>query len=113
MKKTDRTSRRAFAKSLAAIAAVPLVADVSSSATPVAPAAPVAPPLPQGTRPPSALAQALTDAAKARYGKFIDPADLPKLAQDLDGTLAAAERVGRVKLANGDEPAFTFTADIE
>ncbi len=110
MKKTDRTSRRAFAKSLAAIAAVPLVADVSSSATPVTP---VAPPLPQGTKPPSALAQALTDAAKARYGKHISPDDLPKLAQDLDGTLAAAERVGRVKLANGDEPAFTFTAEIE
>lgn len=111
MKKTDRTSRRAFAKSLAAIAAVPLVADVSSSATPVA--TPVASPLPQGTKPPSALAQALTDAAKARYGKHISPDDLPKLAQDLDGTLAAAERVGRVKLANGDEPAFTFTAEIE
>jgi hypothetical protein len=110
MKKTDRTSRRAFAKSLAAIAAVPLVTDVSSSAMPVAP---VAPPLPQGTKPPSALAQALTDAAKARYGKHINPDDLPKLAQDLDGTLAAAERVGRVKLANGEEPAFTFTADIE
>ncbi len=112
MKKTDRTSRRAFAKSLAAIAAVPLVADATGSATPV-PSKPVAPPLPQGTKPPSALAQALTDAAKARYGKFINPDDLPKLAQDLDGTLAAAERVGRVKLANGDEPAFTFTADIE
>ena len=112
MKKTDRTSRRAFAKSLAAIAAVPLVADATGSATPVPPK-PVAPPLPQGTKPPSATAQALTDAAKARYGKLIDPDDLPKLAQDLDGTLAAAERVGRVKLANGDEPAFTFTADIE
>lgn len=112
MKKTDRTSRRAFAKSLAAIAAVPLVADASGTAQP-APATPVAPPLPQGTKPPSALAQALTDAAKARYGKHIDPGDLPKLAQDIDGTMAAAERVGRIKLANGDEPAFTFTADIE
>lgn len=111
MKKTDRTSRRAFAKSLAAIAAVPLVADASGPARPAS-AAPAAP-LPQGTKPASALAQALTDAAKARYGKHINPDDLPKLAQDLDGTLAAAERVGRIKLANGDEPAFTFTADIE
>ncbi len=111
MKKTDRSSRRAFAKSLAAIAAVPLVADNLVSATPTAAAAPVV--LQQTPKPPSALAQALTDVAKARYGKHIDPADLPKLARDLDGTMNSAERLARVKLANGDEPAFAFTAEIE
>jgi hypothetical protein len=68
-------------------------------------AAPGAAPKPE---PPSEDARALAAIVKRRYGKHLDHQQIESITRDLDGDLKAAQRLHDVKLANGDEPDFTF-----
>jgi len=58
--------------------------------------------------PPSEDAHALAAIIKRRYGKHLDNKQIESITRDFDGDLKAAQRLHDVKLANGDEPDFTF-----
>ena len=60
--------------------------------------------------PPSEDARALAAIIKRRYGKHLDHRQIESITGDFDGDLKAAQRLHAVKLANGDEPDFTFHA---
>ena len=84
----SRTSRRTFAKSLAAAAVV-------SGAT-------------------IASAQKADDAfvavVQAQSGKYLDAADLERIRADFKDYVPLLERLRAVKLSNSDEPDFTFAS---
>jgi hypothetical protein len=58
--------------------------------------------------PPSEDARELAAIIKRRYGKHLDHQQIESITSDFDGDLKAAQRLHDVKLANGDEPDFTF-----
>ena len=87
----DDLSRRDFGAALALLAA-----------TPALPAA----------DPPAAQADLLLSLLKAKYGKHLDEGQLKLLAGRLRGLLATAEKMAKVPLTNGDEPAVIFSADL-
>ena len=58
--------------------------------------------------PPSEDARALAAIIKRRYGKHLDSKQIESVTRDFDGDLKGAQRLHDVKLANGDEPDFTF-----
>ena len=95
--------RREFAKRLATIAATPLLVRHGVS---------LAEPQAQAPEQPSPVAEALTEVVKLRYGKNLDEEQIKSIKQSIDGTQRSAERLKQIKLANGDEPAFLFSADI-
>jgi hypothetical protein len=111
---TQQPSRRQFAKSVAAtIVAAPLAAQLAKAQTP-AKKEPVAPPNPQPTptaqQKPSPLADAYTEAARVRFGEKLSAEQLEQIRKDVDGNIRTAERLRAVKLKNGDEPDFIFSA---
>jgi len=53
-------------------------------------------------------AKALAEIIRHRYGKFLTSEHIASIADDFDGDLKASPRLHAVKLANGDEPDFTF-----
>ena len=53
-------------------------------------------------------AKALAGIIRRRYGKFLTDEHVASIADDFDGDLKALPRLHAVKLANGDEPDFTF-----
>lgn len=53
-------------------------------------------------------AKALAEIIRHRYGKFLTHEHIATIADDFDGDLKAGPRLHAVKLANGDEPDFTF-----
>jgi hypothetical protein len=59
---------------------------------------------------PSDDARDLAAIARRRYGAHLDEAQLKDLTAELDDNLKAGERLRKVKLANADEPDFTFHA---
>ena len=98
-------SRRAFAERLALAAAAPLLlGDISPLA-----AQPPAQQVQQPTEP-SALAKALAEAIRLRYGDRLSPDDLGVITRGIDGRLRGVDRLYQVALANGDEPDFVFRA---
>ena len=70
--------------------------------------APAAPGAASKPEPPSEDAHALAAIIKRRYGKNLDHAQIESITKDFDGDMKAAQRLHDVKLANGDEPDFTF-----
>jgi hypothetical protein len=109
-----RTSRRQFAKTIAAAAAAPLVARATLNAqTPPAtkqvPAPPNPQPTPQAT-PPSPVAEAYAEVARLRFGDKLTPDELARTKRDLEGNVRTAERLRAFKLKNADEPDFIFIA---
>ena len=106
---SEPMTRRAFAERLALAAAAPFVAlDLRAPWPPAAPR--VAPaPLPQGTEP-SALAKALAEAIRVRYGERLSTDDLRTLPHAIDARLQGMERLYGVPLTNADEPDFVFAA---
>ncbi len=96
-------SRRDFAKAVALLAAAPLAAVAEPAAAQDKP-----PPKPEG---PAGMAQALTEVVRLRYGKHLSDEQLQAVQRGLTGSLASAERLAKVPLKNGDEPAFTFSPD--
>jgi hypothetical protein len=55
-------------------------------------------------------AWALAGIIRRRYGRHLSDEQLASIARDFDGDLKAFPRLHAVKLANGDEPDFTFHA---
>ena len=117
MKREDRTdsSRRRFAKTVAAaLVAAPLAAVVAQ--TPPATKEATAPPNPQPTpspltpSPPSPLALAYLEVARLRFGEKLSEEELTRLRRDINGNLRAADALRAVKLKNSDEPDFVFSA---
>jgi hypothetical protein len=108
------TSRRQFAKAVAAaVVAAPLAARQLKAQTPARPKEAVAPPAPQPSpaqQKPSPLAEAYAEVARIRFGERLTPAQLEQVKKDLDGNVRSSERLRAVKLKNGDEPDFTFSA---
>ena len=72
-----------------------------SSAAPAAPAAP-----PEISEDARALAAIL----QRRYGKHLTPEQLEAVTRELNGRIQGGTRLRESKLANGDEPDFTFHA---
>ncbi|MBY0524382.1 MAG: hypothetical protein K2R98_13330 [Gemmataceae bacterium] len=95
-------NRREFARTLAVMVAAPVVAQVSA---PEAPAQPVGDPL-------AVAAEALTDIARARYGKDLTTEQVKAIKTSIYRRQSAANLLKKVKLQNGDEPSFVFRADL-
>ncbi len=111
-KDQHREARRNFAKTLAVVAATPFV----SRAAPAESGQPVsARALALQTKAPekhSPTAEALGEAVRYQYGKYLDEDQLDKVKGSIDRGLRSAERLKQFKLKNSDEPAFTFSADL-
>lgn len=110
---SQQTSRRQFTKAVAAgFIAAPLAASLAKGQTSAKPPEPTAPPNPQQQTPqkPSPEALAYAEVARQRFGEKWTPEQLEQVRKDLDNNLRAAERLRGVKLQNGDEPDFTFSA---
>ncbi|HWT01850.1 MAG TPA: hypothetical protein VN256_16505 [Pyrinomonadaceae bacterium] len=113
---SERTSRRRFAKSMAAtLIAAPLASRLADAQTPARPKEPTAPPAttqptpaPQGLSP---VAAAYAEVARARFGDKLSPEQLEQTRKDLNSYVTASERLRAVKLKNSDEPDFVFSPD--
>jgi hypothetical protein len=55
-------------------------------------------------------AHSLADIVRRRYGKHLTPDQLEAVTRELDGRVQGGKRLRETKLANGDEPDFTFHA---
>ena len=111
----ERTSRRRFAKSVAAtLVAAPLASALAKAQTPAKPKEPTAPPAtPQpspASQEPSPVAEAYAAVARARFGDKLSPEQLEQIKKDLDGYVRTSDRLRAVKLKNGDEPDFIFSS---
>lgn len=108
-----KTTRRQFAKSLAAVAATPLalptVAPARQEPTPARPRPPQTPP----AEPPSPVAEALTEVVRKRYPNFLNEDQIGEVRKSIDRGLRSAERMRLFDLKNGDEPAFIFTTQVQ
>jgi hypothetical protein len=112
------TSRRAFARTLAAAAAAPALLPAAAlgqtapAATPAAAAtpAPTSTPMPEA---PSSAAEALTEVVRIRWGKHLSGEQLGDVAKAIDGRLRGAEAMRKVTLTNADEPDVVFAAALE
>jgi len=108
----EHTSRRKFAKSIATtLVATPLAASFANAQTPSPATESKALPTPGPTpQQPSPIADAYSEVARARFGKFVTDEEMAKIKEDLEGNVRAAERLRNYKLENGDEPDFVFTS---
>ena len=66
---------------------------------------------PKPANPIQAAADALTEAARIRYGKHLNDDQVNEVQASLTRTLYIAERMKQVKLQNSDEPAVIFSAE--
>lgn len=117
-------SRRSFNKTIAAtaiFAAAPLASSVArAQTTPATSKETPAPPKPQtspattaaaaAAQKPSPLAEAYVEVARVRFGEQVTPAQLAQIKKDVAGMVRTADRLRAVKLQNGDEPDFVFSA---
>ena len=87
----SRTSRRQFAKTVAAL--------------PLAALAQTPPPAPEE----KPFAKAQTEVAKAQHGAHLDDADLARIGASLREQATLIERLRAFSLKNSDEPDFTFS----
>jgi len=110
---STKPSRRQFAKSVATtLVAAPLAAALVKAQAP-AKKEPTAPPATQPSpaqQKPSPLSEAYAGVASVRFGEKLTPAQLEQIKKDLEGNVRTAERLRAVKLKNGDEPDFVFSA---
>ena len=104
------TTRRGFAKTLAAAAGVPFLSHALPLAAEAAPApSPTPTPAPG---PPSPVVEAMAEAMKAKFGKHLSPEQFDAAKKSLDRAFRNAERMKGVKLTNADEPDVVFFAAI-
>jgi hypothetical protein len=94
-------NRREFARTVAALAIAPLAAAGPVLAQEAKPSDPVA-----------EVGQALGEAARALYGKFLTKDQLNAVKRRVAAAVRTGDRLRQVKLQNGDEPAFLFRADL-
>jgi hypothetical protein len=95
-------TRRQFARKVAALAAAPVAASVSTAAA-------------QEQAQPARMAtvgQALAEIIRLRHGQHLDADQLCRVAQRIDNNQRMADRLKRIPLQNGEEPAFQFTPDV-
>src|SRR6059036_1092618 len=98
-------TRRDFAERLALAAAAPFVAmDV-----PLPRGASAIPSPTQQAAEPSALARALAESIRLRYGDRLSADDLKTITQGIENRLQGLERLYHIALTNGDEPDFVFS----
>jgi hypothetical protein len=67
-------------------------------------------PSPAANQPPSEDARALAAVLGRRYPNAIGAAELEIIARDIEGDLRNGQRLREARLANADEPDFTFRA---
>ena len=99
-------SRRTFTESLA-LAALGSALGVAPETLTI-PAWTVSPG--RASKPPKALAKALTQVIKAQYGPRLSARDLATIGEQIQAGLDRVERLKKVSLMNGDEPDFVFNA---
>src|SRR5450759_1513069 len=105
-------SRRGFAKRLVLAAAAPALAGATAALGQTAPApTPVPTPTPTPEAPSSA-AEALTEVARIRWGKYLSGEQLGEIAKTIDGRLRGADAMKKVPLTNADEPDIVFLAEV-
>src|SRR5438477_9044251 len=103
----DPISRREFAERLALAAAAPFVTEGLGARDS---GLGITSPEPQAPSPePSALAKALAEGIRLRYGDRLSADDLKAITQGIEARLQGVERLYRVALTNGDEPDFVFS----
>lgn len=108
--KSFRRTRREFAKSLAVAAATPLVARAGGALEADGAAAQQPP---QSTANPFApQAEALTEVVRRRYGQYLNDEQLEAVKRSIERALRGGDTLHKFALTNGDEPAFTFSADL-
>lgn len=61
---------------------------------------------------PPTPAEALTGMVRQRYEEHLTPEQLKLIQGSIARGLATAERMKKIPLKNGDEPAFVFRADL-
>ena len=93
-------TRRQFAQKVAALAAAPVVASAAAAQEPAPPARP------------ATAGQALAEIVRLRYGRHLNAEQLRRATQRVENNLRMADRLKRIALLNGDEPAFQFTPDV-
>ena len=99
------TTRRKFAKTIAAAAfAVPAIESLAQTAPPPPAAAPPPPPAP------SPLAEALTQIVDAEFGKFLTPEEMATIRKDFADAVPVYERLRKFPLTNADEPDSIFVS---
>ncbi|MBI1799018.1 MAG: hypothetical protein HYR73_04970 [Candidatus Eisenbacteria bacterium] len=59
---------------------------------------------------PSEDAKALASIIQRRYGEHLDADQMKEVTDELDSRIQGGQRLRAAKLANGDEPDFTFRA---
>jgi hypothetical protein len=91
-------SRREFARTIAGLAATPLAASLAAADTPAESSA--------------AVATALTEIARARFGKLLSEEDVKHIRRSIQREQYGAGLLKQVKLLNSDEPAMIFRADV-
>ena len=94
-------TRRKFNKSLVALASAPLAMPTASEAA-------LADPLPNPT-----AADGLVALLRARHGDHIAKEHLPAVTASILRNQLTAERMRKHELANGDEPDFVCSADLQ
>ncbi len=92
----DGPTRRRFAGALALAATAPLL---------LGPAAAQA-------DDPAAIALALAEHLRRRHGKDLTDEQVKQIAAGILRSRFSADRLRRVPIANGDEPALAFTPDV-
>jgi hypothetical protein len=87
--------------------------DSARGAAPKTPAPAAAPGAPAAAEKPPEIsedARALAEIVKRRYGQHLTPEQLEAVTREIDGRLQGGKALRAAKLANGDEPDFTFHA---
>ncbi|HSE99039.1 MAG TPA: hypothetical protein VLD57_12295 [Blastocatellia bacterium] len=104
---TLKSTRREFARSIAALAATPLLAG-SETARATEAILQQTPPADQ----PSFTALSLGEIVRARYEKFLTPEQIIEIKRSIDRSLRSADRLKEFELKNADEPAFAFSPQV-
>lgn len=65
------------------------------------------------TSEPSPLGKALTEVVRASYAQHLDDAELARIDREFQNYVSMLTRLRAFKLANADEPDFTFASLTE
>ncbi|HEY8195699.1 MAG TPA: hypothetical protein VIG04_01875 [Gemmatimonadales bacterium] len=99
-------SRRSFAESLAVAALAPLVG-VQPDTIRLGGWSPAA--FPEVGEDPGGIAKALAEVIRRQYGSRLSAKDLAIVTRQIQAGLDRVDQLGKVELANSDEPDFVFS----